>query len=216
LQERWDLVGERQVSPITEDKNEYTAWFRAAEIGSLQALGLIWRLAKEGELTTDELLLAQNEERNTALHFAARKNHVEMLQLLWDWAENGQLNANEIRKNFLLAKDNEGFTAWHHAALNGSSEALETLMGFAIEAELSVDELLLAQGENGVTAFHMAPKRNHVGILKKLWSWGEITQKNPHELKKIVSSQRYSRVHSSAACSTKWQIGGIRVTAGFC
>jgi len=69
----------------------------------------------------------------------------------------------------LLAKDNKGFTAWHHATLNGSSEALEKIIGFAIDAELSPNESLLAQGENGVTAFHMAAKGNHVGILQNLW-----------------------------------------------
>jgi ankyrin repeat protein len=70
--------------------------------------------------------------------------------------------------------------------MNGSSEALEKIIGFAIEAELSPDELLLAQCENGVTAFHMAAKKNHVGMLQKLWVWAEITQQNPHELKKSL------------------------------
>ena len=152
---------------------------------SLQTLELIWCRAIEGELNTDELLLAQNEERKTALHFAASENHVGILQQLWDWTETEQQNANELRKDLLLAKDNKGFTAWHHATLNGSSEALEKIIGFAIDAELSPNESLLAQGENGVTAFHMAAKGNHVGILQNLWFWAEITQQNPRELKKI-------------------------------
>ena len=74
---------------------------------------------------------------------------------------------------------------WHHAALNGSSEALEKIVDFVIESELSADELLLAKGENEVTAFHMAAKRKHVRILQKLWVWPETTQQNPQELKKI-------------------------------
>jgi len=87
LQRLWDIVVERLVNSISEEKNGYAAWFQAAERGSLQTLELIWCRAKEGELNTDELLLAHNEERKTALQFAARENDVGMLQQLWEWAE---------------------------------------------------------------------------------------------------------------------------------
>lgn len=88
----------------------------------------------------------------------------------------------------LLAKDNEGFPTWHHATLNVRSETLEKIIGFVFEAELSPDELLLAQSEKGVTAFHMAAKRNHVGILQKQWVWAEVAQQNPNELKRTFFS----------------------------
>jgi len=95
---------------------------------------------------------------------------------------------------------------WHHAALNGSSEALEKIICFTFEAELSPDEMLLALGENGGTAFHKAVKRNHVGILQKQWVWTEITQQIPHEFttkmflsKTMKGSQCGSMKHEMAS-----------------
>jgi len=72
LQKEWELFVAMPVNPTAEDKDGYTARFRAAEEGNLETLELIFCRAKEGELYTDELLLAQNEYRNTALHIAAR------------------------------------------------------------------------------------------------------------------------------------------------
>jgi ankyrin repeat protein len=37
--------------------------------------------------------------------------------------------------------------------------------------ELNTGELLLAQTENGYTAFQLAAENNNVGIIKKMWVW---------------------------------------------
>jgi len=41
-------------------------WYRAAESGNLEVLATLWLLGKESELKTDEMLLAQDNEGNTA------------------------------------------------------------------------------------------------------------------------------------------------------
>ena len=57
---------------LTErDDYGYNAWHRAARRGSLEALETLWSLAKEAELNTDELLLAQTRDRYTAFLLAA-------------------------------------------------------------------------------------------------------------------------------------------------
>ena len=76
--------------------------------GKLEVLQILWSLAKEVELYLDELLLAETEERKTALHLAAWGNHIEILQKLWVWAEEWDPNTNELKKKLLLAKDKEG------------------------------------------------------------------------------------------------------------
>jgi hypothetical protein len=59
------------------------------------ALALLWIWAKKVHLNPDELLLAQNERGETALHLAADGNHGEIIQELWVWAKEAQLKPNE-------------------------------------------------------------------------------------------------------------------------
>jgi len=121
------------------------------------------------------LLLAQSEERATALHLAADGNHVEILKKLWVWAKEEQMNRNKLKKKLLLAKDKYGYTAWHQAAERGSLEALETLWRWAKEVELNPDELLLAQNEERETALHLAAKKNYEEI--KIYKYRQNTTK---------------------------------------
>ena len=89
LQKLWVWVGEAQMNRnelknnllMVKDQYVHTAWHRAAETGSLDELEILWSCAKETELNTDELLLAQNEERNTAWEVAAQTGHFEVLTL---------------------------------------------------------------------------------------------------------------------------------------
>jgi len=62
-------------------------------------------LAKETELNTHLLLLAETEDGYTAFHFAAENNHVETIKKLWVWAGKTQLYANELMNNLFLPKD---------------------------------------------------------------------------------------------------------------
>jgi ankyrin repeat protein len=168
---------------LAKDEAGLMAWQCAILLGNLEALEILLSWFMEVDLNSEELLLAKIEKGLTVFHFAAVWNHVEILNNLWVWAEKTQQNPIEFQKNFLLAKDTLGNIACHHAALNGRLEALETLFCFAIEAEINPAELLLAQGENGANVFHMAAKKNHAGILQKLWVLPELAHQNPNELK---------------------------------
>jgi ankyrin repeat protein len=145
------------------------------------------------ELNTDELLLAECEDGETAFHCAAHNNRVSILHKLWVWAKDAQLNSDVPKKKLFLAKDNFGYTAWHRAALRGNLEALKTLWIWVKEAEQIPDELLLAQSLDGETAFHCAAEENHVETLKKLWVWAEEVQLNTKELKKelLLGKEKY-------------------------
>ena len=69
---------------LTErDDYGYNTWHRAARQGRLEALETLWSLAKEAELSTDEILLAQTRDGYTAFLLAAEKNHVGILKRLW-------------------------------------------------------------------------------------------------------------------------------------
>jgi len=124
----WDCAEEAQLNSIdlkkrmflAEGFDGHTAWHCPALYESLEALEIIWSLAKEVDLKPDELLLSQVEEGYTALHLAARKNRVVILEKLWFWTEEAEVNANELKKKLLLAKDDEGYTVWHRAAKFGN------------------------------------------------------------------------------------------------
>ena len=169
---------------LAKDKTGYIAWHHAANFGNLEALQTIWSLAKEVELNLDELLLAETEQGQTALHMAAEENYIEILHSLWVWAEEWQLNTNELKRKLFLAKDKLGYIAWHHAVGSGRLEALETLWSLAKELELNLDELLLAETEEGLTALHIAAQESHTELLQKLWVWAEEWHLNTNELKK--------------------------------
>ena len=167
LQKMWVWAEETQLNRkelkknlfLTKDMYGYIAWHRAAYFGSLEILQTLWNLAKEVELDTHELLLSQNGDGCTAFQLAALNDHVETLLKRWIWAEETQLNPKELNKNLFLTKENDGYIAWYLASLEGSIEALEALWGWAKKVELNTDELLLAQTDNGLTAFQMAAEK---------------------------------------------------------
>jgi len=141
-------------------------WHRAAVNDSLEASETLLRFVKRATLNPDELMLTQNKEGDTALLVAVKENDVEMLKEVWVLAEKAQANATELKKKLLLAKEDEGFIVWHWVELNGSVDVLEMIGSWTKEVELKPDKFLLAQSEKGVTVFHMAAKKNHVGILE--------------------------------------------------
>ena len=135
------------------------------------------------ELNTDEFLIAETGDGNTAFQLAAWENHVEILKTLWVWAEEKQLNPNELKNKLFLEKDKYGYNAWHRAALGGSLEALETLWNWARDVELNTGKFFLAETGDGYTVFQLATWETHVEVLKKLLVWAEEMQLNPTELK---------------------------------
>jgi hypothetical protein len=70
--------------------------YRAAILGSLEALEKIWSRAKEAELNTDELLLAQTGEGLNAIQLTAQKNHVDTLQRIWVWAKENKSKTYQV------------------------------------------------------------------------------------------------------------------------
>ena len=62
-------------------------WHRSAGKGNLETLGTIWCWAKEVELNTEELWLAQTGDDYTAFQLAEDENHVETLNKLRVWTE---------------------------------------------------------------------------------------------------------------------------------
>jgi ankyrin repeat protein len=192
LKKLWVWAEETKLKPnklrkklfLVKDNVGSSAWHWAAYSGSLEALETLRNFAKEAEINTDELLLAQIVDEHTAFHLAAKENQVKVLKKMWVWAEETKPNPNKLRKKLFLAKNNVGFTAWHIAAFFGRLGALDILWSFAKKAEINTDELLLAQCLDDVTAFHLAAHENHVEILNKLWGWAEETKLNSNELRK--------------------------------
>jgi hypothetical protein len=65
------------------------------------------------------------------------------------------------------------------AASKGHLQTVVTLWGWGKEVKLNLkDDLLLAKGSNGETAWHLATQNGKKEILEKLWSWGKEEQVN--------------------------------------
>jgi ankyrin repeat protein len=179
-----------------KDKHGKTAWHIAALGGSLDALETIWSWAKEVELNTDELLLAQSGDGLTAFQLAAEKNHVETLKRMWAWAEETRINPNDLKKNLFQAKDNYGFTAWQRAAFRGRLEAFHLLWIWAKDVETNPDKLLLSNYMNNLTAFQLASYGNHQKLLHYLFACAENAKLNPNVLrnKLIQDKHKYRNI----------------------
>ena len=87
----WVWAEERQLNPteiknklfLEKDQKGFIAWHRAALGGSLEALVTLWNWARDVELNTDEFLLPETGDGNTAFQLAAWGNHLEILKALW-------------------------------------------------------------------------------------------------------------------------------------
>jgi endo-1,4-beta-D-glucanase Y len=65
------------------------------------------------------------------------------------------------------------------AAIIGNKDILEKLWSWGREVQVNLkDDLLLAKGRNGVTAWDMAAHYGNKDILEKLWNWGREVQVN--------------------------------------
>jgi len=71
-----------------------------------------------------DLLLAKDDMRQTAFHYAAQHGGTEVLQKLWQWSAE-KLSAEEI-KGLLLAKNDMRHTAFHYAARFGEHRCYRT------------------------------------------------------------------------------------------
>jgi hypothetical protein len=87
----------------------------------------LWELSTEKLSAEDikELQLAEDNVKETAFHFAARRGKTEVLQKLLDWSTD-ELSAEEIIE-LLLAEDNWKQTAFHCAAESGETVMLQKI-----------------------------------------------------------------------------------------
>ena len=149
---------------LATDRQGRTAWHKAAENDSVQALKEIWEWAEEV----------------TAWQVAATRDHSETSDTTRALAEGEEL---QPKNQPFVAKDQYGNTAWHGAAQSGSSNALETLWMWAKEEQLNTHDLLLAQNEEGHTTWQLAAQTGHLKLLQKLGVWAKEAQLKPDELK---------------------------------
>jgi hypothetical protein len=101
---------------------------QAAREGNAYVVGFLLHSVQAGEHTdtVNELLLAQDDGRHTALHLAAMGGHTKVLEKIWEWAKE-KLKTEELVNKLLLAKDSGEKTAWHLAAEEGNPQVLQKL-----------------------------------------------------------------------------------------
>ena len=148
---------------------------RTASEGNANIIGFLLDSAQAAEDTdtVNKLLLAQDEERRTALYQAVFWRNIQVLEKIWECAK-GNLTTEEIKNKLLLGTDNKGGTAWHIAVRRGRSEILQQLWKWAKE-KLTTDEinyeLLLGTGNEGWTDWQVAEIRGNLEMLQEIWEW---------------------------------------------
>jgi ankyrin repeat protein len=162
---------------LATDCRGRTAWHKAAENDSVQALEEIWQWAEEVN----------------AWKVTAARDYSETSDTTRAPAEEGEVQPNQIKNQLFQAKDQYGNTAWHGAAQSGSSKALETLWMWAKEEQLNTDDLLLAQNEEGNTVWQLAAQTGHLNLLQKLGVWAKEAQLRADELqnKLLLAKDKY-------------------------
>jgi len=92
-----------------------------------------------------KLLLAEDNDKQTALHCAARRGEREAINKFWEWSTE-KLSAEEV-KELLLAEDFKEQTIVHIAAERGYTEVLNKIWEWSTEklSAEEVRELLLAE-----------------------------------------------------------------------
>jgi DNA-binding phage protein len=92
---------------LDQEDDGRPAWFLAAKGRNVKLLQDLWDSAREkgnSEETISKFLLAQNQDRETALHLAATGS-VEAMKKLWAFGKEAQLKGDELYYKLLLTKD---------------------------------------------------------------------------------------------------------------
>jgi ankyrin repeat protein len=135
--------------------------------------------------TASKLLLAQDEDRETAWYKAAFGGNKQALVKLWEHAKE-KLTPEELNMKLLLAKDIVGDTAWDVAAKKGDLGVLQQLWEWAKE-KLTTEEIKynFFLGKNNIeeTAFHGAAIMGRTETLETIWKWAK-EELTTEELKK--------------------------------
>jgi len=169
---------------LAKDHWEQTAWHKAAENDSVQALKTIWKWAEE--------VTARQVEAEGG-HLDTLRKHSGASDTTHASVEEEKLQPDQLKNKLFLSEDQYGNTAWHGAAKRGSLKALETLWSWAKEAQINPDELLLTENKEGSTAWQLAGQIGHLAILQKIGFWVKEEERNPNELMKkfLLAKDQY-------------------------
>ena len=168
-------------SLLAKDHQGNTAWHKAAERNSVQALKAIWEWAEEVKSALKySLLTFRNKDSKTASQLAAevwRTTEVKKQELK---------SPDMIKKKMLLSRNMYGINAWHLAANAGSVEILGKMWDWAKIIHLEPQEMrdeLFSKDNYQQTAWHKAAELGHVEVLDKLWDLAKELQLKPEELR---------------------------------
>jgi ankyrin repeat protein len=173
----------------------------AADEGNAAIIEFILDSLQEAEHTDtiNKLLIAEDKERHTAWHLAARRCNTEVLEILWNCSKN-KLTREDLKGKLLLAMDCEGQTAWHLAAEGGNTEALQKIWKSAKET-LTTEELgnnfLLAQNREKETAGHVAAKMGNIEVLEHMWELAREELKSEELNNKLLLGEDISGFDAS-------------------
>jgi hypothetical protein len=120
------------------------------------------------EINTDEILLDQNEKRETVYHLAAERNDEGILEVMWGFVREARGNPKEIKKKLLLLKDKTGKRVWHRAAKRGSLEELEKLWNWAKEVQIYTYELLLFKEKHEKDSSQFVTQMLRIGLFRRI------------------------------------------------
>jgi len=152
---------------LDKDRWGQTAWHKAAENDSLQALKKIWEWAEAVTTSQERAERSQSDASDT--------NCVSV--------EEEELQPQQIKNKLFLAEDQCGNTAWHGTAQRGSLKSLKVLWSWAKEAGLKPHELLLVKNKERNNVWQVAVKGGHFEVLEKIWAWAEEAGINRNDLK---------------------------------
>ncbi|MEW9810211.1 MAG: ankyrin repeat domain-containing protein (plasmid) [Candidatus Symbiodolus clandestinus] len=132
--------------PLIED------FLKAVKAGDIKAV--TEQLEKtENQNIRDYLVLVTDNNKRTALHFAAEQGHLEMVQLLLN-------NRADIEARDRNSEGRDNWTPLHLAAKNGHLAVVQEL----INRGAAVDSL----DRSGSTALQLAAKFNHLKVVQYL------------------------------------------------
>jgi ankyrin repeat protein len=113
----------------------------------------------------------------TILHQAVKEGNAHIINFFFSSLK--AAGHSDTVNKLLLHQDIYTGNALHVAASSGHIKTLETLWGWGREVQVNLkDDLLLAKGWNGQTAWDIAAEKGNKEILEKLWGWGREVQVN--------------------------------------
>jgi len=161
---------------------------QAAREGNVNIVEFLLDSVQAGQHTDtlNQLLLRQDDQRQTAWHKAVLVGNIQALKGLWEWAKK-VLTTQQLKNELLLAKVEFTYTkapdfvqkyktktALQWAAQEGNTEIFLKLWDWT-KAELTTgeikNEVLLFKDKSNQTVWHMAAQNGNINIVEKIWEW---------------------------------------------